>query len=87
MKWPYIDEYISDFKKACVHSKQLLKGISQAQWFIKGLEGSVKRVMTDKFQAHEKAKKQASCRVGVQKLLHQVYKKKNDTWTDVQGQP
>ena len=27
MKWPYIDEYISDFKKTHVHNKQLLKGI------------------------------------------------------------
>ena len=31
MKWPYINEYISDFKKAYVHGKQLLKGIDQAQ--------------------------------------------------------
>ena len=30
MKWPYIDEYISDFEKAHVHSKQPLKGIDQA---------------------------------------------------------
>ena len=27
MKWPYIDEYISDFKKAHIHGRQLLKGI------------------------------------------------------------
>ena len=30
MKWLYIDEYISDFEKAYVHSKQLLKGINRA---------------------------------------------------------
>ena len=27
MKWPYIDEYISDFKRAHIHNKQPLKGI------------------------------------------------------------
>ena len=31
MKWPYINEYISDFEKARVHSKQPLKGINQVQ--------------------------------------------------------
>ena len=86
MKWPYIDEYISDFEKAHVHRKQPLKGIEQAQQFIEGLAGSVKRVMTTKFQTYEKAKKQASHIAGVQKLLHRIYKKKNDTWTDRQGQ-
>ena len=37
-----------------------MKGIDQVQWFIEGLAGSVKRVMTNKFQTYEKAKKQAS---------------------------
>ena len=87
MKWPYIDEYISDFKKAYIHSKQLLKEIDQAQQFIEGLAGSVKRAMTDKFQTYEKAKKQASHIVGIQKLLHQAYKKRSNTWTNAQGQP
>ena len=86
MKWPYINEYISDFKKAHIHSKQPLKGIDQAQ-LIEGLAGSIRRAMIDKFQTYEKAKKQASHIVGIQKLLHCVYKKINDTWTDVQGQP
>ena len=27
MKWPYLDEYISDFKKAHVHGTQPLKGV------------------------------------------------------------
>ena len=70
MKWPYIDEYIFDFKKTYVHSKQLLKGIDRVQQFIEGLTGSVKRAMTDKFQTYEKVKKQASHIVGIQKLLH-----------------
>ena len=87
IKWPYIDEYISDFKKAHVHNKRPLKGINQAQWFIEGLMGAVKRVMKDRFQTYEKAKKQASHIIGVQKLLHQVYKKRNNGWTNVQGQP
>ena len=87
MKWPYIDEYISDFKKAHVHSKQPLKGINWVQQFIEGLAGSVKRAMTNKFQTYEKAKKQASHIMRVQKLLHQVYKKRNNTWTNAQGQP
>ena len=79
MKWPNINEYISDFEKAYIHGKQPLKGIDQAQQFIKGLARSVKRAMTDKFQTYEKAKKQARHIVGVQKLLHQVYRKKSDT--------
>ena len=87
MKWPYIDEYIADFEKAYVHSIQPLKGIDQAQQFIKGLQGSVKRAMMDRFQTYEKAKKQASQIVGKQNLLHQVYKKKSNAWTDAQGQP
>ena len=87
MKWPYIDECISDFEKAYVHSKQLLKGIDQVQQFIKGLAGSVKRAMTDKFQTYKKAKRQASHIVGIQKLLHQAYKKRSETWTNAQGQP
>ena len=87
MTWPHIDEYISNFKKAHVHSRQLLKGIDWAQWFIEGLMGSVKRAMTSKFQTYEKAKKQASHIVGIQKLLHQTYKKQNNMWTDEQGQP
>ena len=87
MKWPYIDEYISDFEKAYVHGKQLLKGIDQVQRFIEGLAGSVKRAMMDKFQTYKKAKKQASHIVGIQKLLHQAYRKKNDMWTNAQGQP
>ena len=70
MKWPYIDEYISDFEKAYVHSKQPLKGIDRVQQFIEGLTGSVKRAMTDKFQTYEKVKKQASHIIGIQKLLH-----------------
>ena len=70
MKWPYIDEYISNFEKAHVHGKQPLKGIKQAQQFIEGLTGSVKRAMTTKFQTYKKVKKQASHIVGVQKLLH-----------------
>ena len=70
MKWPYINEYIFNFEKAYIHSKQLLKGINQAQQFIEGLAGSVKRAMTDKFQTYEKVKKQASHIVGIQKLLH-----------------
>ena len=86
MKWPYIDEYISDFKKVHVHSKQPLKGIKQVQQFIEGLAGSVKRAMTDKFQTYEKAKRQASHIVGVQKILHQVHWNRKDTWTDEQGQ-
>ena len=86
MKWPYIDEYISDFKKAYIHSKQPLKGINQAQRFIKGLAGSVKRAMADKFQTYKKAKKQASHIVGIQKLLHQASKKRSETWTNAQGQ-
>ena len=28
MKWPHIDEYISDFEKAHIHGKQPLKGIN-----------------------------------------------------------
>ena len=87
MKWPYIDEYISDFEKAHIHSRQPLKGIDWAQWFIEGLASSVKRAMTNKFQTYEKAKKQASHIVGIQKLLHSAYKKRNDVWTNVQGQP
>ena len=87
MKWPYIDEYISDFEKAHVHSRQQLKGIDWVQQFIEGLAGSVKRAMTNKFQTYEKAKKQASHIVGIQKLLHWVYKKRNNVWTNVQGQP
>ena len=87
MKWPHIDEYISDFKKAHVHGRQLLKGIDRVQQFIEGLAGSVKRAMMDKFQTYEKAKKQASHIMGIQKLLHWVYKKRNDVWTDAQGQP
>ena len=87
MKWPYIDEYISDFERTYVHSKQLLKGIDQAQRFIKGLTGSVKRAMTDKFQTYKKVKKQASHIVGIQKLLHQAHKRKSKTWTNAQGQP
>ena len=87
MKWTYIDEYISDFKKAHVHSRQPLKGIDWAQWFIEGLAGSVKRAMMDKFQTYKKAKKQASHIMGIQKLLHWAYKKKNDVWTNAQGQP
>ena len=77
LKWPYINinEYISDFKKMHVHSRQPLKGIDWVQQFIEGLAGSVKRVMTDKFQTYEKAKKQASHIVGIQKLLHWAYKK------------
>ena len=86
MQWPYIDKYISDFEKVHVHSRQPLKGIKRAQQFIEGLAGSVKRAMTDKFQMYEKAKKQASHIIGVQKLLHWIYRKKNDTWTDNQGQ-
>ena len=86
MKWPHIDEYISDFEKAHVHGRQLLEGINRAQQFIEQLAGSVKRAMTSKFQSYEKAKKQASHIVGIQKL-HQVYKKKNNVWTNVQGQP
>ena len=50
VKWPHIDEYISDFKRAHIHSKWPLKGIDQAQKLIDGLAGSVKRAMTDKFQ-------------------------------------
>ena len=87
MKWPYIDEYISNFEKAHVHSKQPLKGIDWAQQFIKGLAGSVKRAMTNKFQTYQTAKKQASHIVGIQKLLHQVYKKRSNAWTNGQGQP
>ena len=87
MKWPYIDEYISNFEKAYVHSKQPLKGINWVQQFIEGLAGSVKRAMTDKFQTYEKAKKQASHIVGIQKLLHQAYKKRSNMWTNAQGQP
>ena len=87
MKWPYIDEYISDFKKAHVHGEQPLKGIDQVQQFIEGLAGSVKRAMTDKFQTYKKVKKQASHIVGIQKLLHWAYKKRSNTWTNAQGQP
>ena len=87
MKWPHIDEYISNFEKAHVHNKQPLKGIDQAQRFIEGLAGSIKRAMTDKFQTYKKAKKQACHIVGIQKLLHQAYKKKNNVWTNAQGQP
>ena len=70
MKWPYINEYISDFEEAYIHGKQPLKGIDRAWQFIKGLAGSVKRAMTNKFQTYKKVKKQASHIVGVQKLLH-----------------
>ena len=31
MKWPYIDEYISNFEKVHVHNRQPLKGIDRAQ--------------------------------------------------------
>ena len=86
MKWPYIDEYISDFERTHIHSMQPLRGIEWAQQFIEGLPGSVKRAMTDKFQTYEKAKKEAHCIVGVQKLLHRIYRKKSDTWTNRQGQ-
>ena len=86
MKWPYIDEYISKFEKTHVHSTQPLKGIKQVQQFIEGLAGSVKRVMTDKFKTYEKAKREAHHIVGVQKLLHRIYQKRNDTWTNKQGQ-
>ena len=82
MKWPYIDEYISNFEKAHVHSRQPLKRTDQVQQFIKGLAGSMKRAMTNKFQTYEKAKKQASHIMGVQKLLHQIYKKRNNVWTN-----
>ena len=47
----------------------------------------MKRAMTDKFQTYEKAKKQAINIVGIQKLLHQVYRKRSDTWTNAEGQP
>ena len=87
MKWPYIDEYISNFEMVHVHSRQPLKGIDQVQWFIEGLASSVKRAMMDKFQTYEKTKKQASHIVGIQKLLHWAYKKRNDAWTNAQGQP
>ena len=70
MKWPYINEYISDFKKAHVHGRQPLKGIDQVQQFIKGLAGSVKRAIMDRFQTYKKAKKQASYIIGIQKLLY-----------------
>ena len=70
MKWPYINEYISDFEKTHVHSKQPLKGIKWAPQFIKGLAGSVKGAITNKFQTYEKAKKEAHCIIGVQKLHH-----------------
>ena len=43
--------------------------------------------MTDRFQTYKKAKKQASHIMGIQKLLHWVYKKRNDMWTNLQGQP
>ena len=86
MKWPYIDEYISDFEKTHVHSTWPLKGTEQVQQFIEGLTGSIKRAMTDKFQTYEKAKREAHCIVGVQKLLHQIYWERNDTWTNRQGQ-
>ena len=87
MKWPYIDEYISNFKETHVHSRQLLKGIDWVQQFIEGLTGSVKRAMTDKFQTYKKVKKQAIHIVGIQKLLHWAYKKRSDTWMNAQGQP
>ena len=86
MRWPYVDEYISDFEKTHVHSTQPLKGIEQVQQFIEGLTSSVKRVMTDKFQTYKKAKREAHHIVGVQKLLHQIYQKRNDMWTNKQGQ-
>ena len=70
MKWPHIDEYISNFEKAHVHNKQPLKGIDWAQRFIEGLAGSIKRAMMDKFQTYEKAKEQAHHIMGIQKLLH-----------------
>ena len=47
----------------------------------------MKRAMMDKFQTYKKAKKQASHIVGIQRLLHQAYKKRNDMWTNEQGQP
>ena len=87
MKWPYIDEYISTFKNTHIHSRQPLKEINQVQQFIEGLAGSVKRAMMDKFQTYKKAKRQASHIVGIQKLLHWAYKKRNDAWTNSQGQP
>ena len=31
MKWPYINEYISDFERVHVHGRQPLKGIEKAQ--------------------------------------------------------
>ena len=43
--------------------------------------------MTNKFQTYEKVKKQASHIIRIQKLLHQVCKKRSNTWTNVQGQP
>ena len=86
MKWPYLDEYILDFEKTHVHGTRLLKGVEWVQRFIKGLAGSVKRAMTNWFQTYEKAKEEACCIVGVQKILHQVYKRRNNTWTNAQGQ-
>ena len=87
MKWPYIDEHISNFEETHIHGRQPLKGIDWVQQFIEGLTGSVKRAMTDKFQTYKKAKKQAIHIIGIQKLLHWACKKRSNTWMNAQGQP
>src|SRR5580692_1455241 len=85
MKWPFIDEYILDFKKAYVHKKMPLKGVERVQRFIKGLTSPVKRALPDKFRTYEQVRTQASHIVGMQKILHRLRKTQSTEWTDAQG--
>src|SRR5580704_16812939 len=85
MKWPFIDEYISDFERAYVHKKMPLKGVERMQRFIEGLTSPVKRALPDKFRTYEQVRTQASRIVGMQKILHCLYKSRRTEWTDAQG--
>src|SRR5580692_9120554 len=85
MKWPFIDEYIFDFEKAYIHKKMPLKGVECVQCFIKGLAGSVKRALPDRFRTYKQVQTQASCIVDVQKILHHLHKSQSTEWMDAQG--
>src|SRR5580692_1564784 len=85
MRWPFIDEYISDFEKAYIHKKMPLKGVERVQRFIEGLTSPVKRALPDKFRTYEQVRTQASRIVGMQKILHRLHKSRSTEWTDAQG--
>jgi hypothetical protein len=85
MKWPFIDEYISNFERAYVHKKMPLKGVERVQRFIEGLTSSVKQALPDKFRTYEQVRAQASRIVNIQKVLHRLHKSRSIEWTDAQG--